>query len=72
MNYLQNETEFPCEMWFSKSKGDKKIKRILYPKGMTMDQIEAAEKGWFEIVVLKFKIISIRSESTILNNLNAL
>ena len=43
--YCQNESSFPCEQWFSKSKGDKKIKRTLYPKGMTMEQVEAAEKG---------------------------
>ena len=45
MIWFQNEILFPCEQWFSKSRGDKKIKRSLYPKGMSMEQIEAAEKG---------------------------
>eukprot|EP00116_Pleurobrachia_bachei_P001013 sb/3461275/ len=41
----QKEVVFPCEQWFSKSKADKQIKRTLHPKGMSMEDIDAAQKG---------------------------
>ena len=43
--HLQKGIDFPCEQWFSDTKGDKQTKRALYPKGKSTDQIKMAEKG---------------------------
>jgi hypothetical protein len=52
INY-QDESEFPCGLWFSNLKGDDMIQRTLYKKGMTKEQVEQMEREGIVSVAVK-------------------